>query len=123
MVPGAAMPTYDEYVRDFAGLEPSGESLPFDRMMFDVCGEANHVRAAARKGDGTVSAALRGFDRACARVYSDARVSQQRKFSLRTAEWLLKAWCLWGAEGVSERSATRWFDAWQHERNMSLLEL
>ena len=103
--------------------ELSAERRSFDRMMFDVCGEANHVRAARERGDDSLGDSLRAFDRSCERVYTDPSVTPQRKFTLRTAEWVLKSWCLWEAPDVSSQAATRWFDAWQRERNMALLQL
>lgn len=115
-------PQFDDFVASVDDIVPTGESRSFDRMMFDVCGEANHIRSAAAKGQ-DVSPAVRAFDRACLRVYSDSGVSPQRKFSLRAAEWILKAGLVWGAPEVSSACATRWFDEWQHDRNMTLLSL
>ena len=92
-------------------------------MMFDVCGEANHVRAAKEGAAGSLEDSLRAFDRSCERIYADPAVAPQRKFSLRTAEWILKSWCLWDSPDIPGSAATRWFDAWQRERNMALLQL
>lgn len=115
-------PTLDEYLSQIDSFPVFEERLPFDRMMFDVCGEANHVKAEALRIGGDPVAASRAFDRACARIYGDAFVSQQRKETLRIADWLLKAgyvWCVPGFGGAP----TRWFDAWQRERNLALLSL
>lgn len=118
-----AAPTLGEYLASLDAVAPGEGGIPFDRMMFDVCGEANHVRAAATRAGGDVAGPLRALGRACGRVYADPDVSPQRKFSLRTAEWLLRSWCEWGDPRITERSALRWFDAWQRERNMALLRL
>lgn len=91
-------------------------------MMFDVCGEVNHIRNAFENGADT-DQAVKAFDRACSRVYRDHEVSPQRKISMRTAEWILKSAYIWKSNNISTASATRWFDAWQHEKNMALLEL
>ena len=112
----------EDYVAQLDSFAPAEESGSFDRMMFDVCGEANHVRTEARRIGGDPEEAVRGFDRACARIYADPSVSYQRKFSLRTADWLLKAGLIWNVPGFGG-SPTRWFDAWQKERNLSLLAL
>ena len=119
----AAYPSLVEFVSQVEGVELSGEARPFDRMMFDVCGEVGHVCAAAARIGGDVEAALRGFDRACARIYADPEVSPQRKWTLRVEEWVFKLWCAWGVPGMSREAACRWFDAWRRERNPALLEL
>ena len=115
-------PTLEEYLSQLDSFPISEGAASFDRMMFDVCGEANHVRAEALRIGGDPDAAARGFDRACARVYGDASVSYQRKLSLRTADWLLKAGFVWNIPGLGG-APTRWFDAWQRERNLALLSL
>ena len=119
----AARPSLDEYLGSMPAADPAAQSLSFDRMMFDVCGEANHVRAAYEGARDDLGDCLKAFDRSCGRMYADPAVSIQRKYSLRVAEWLLKSWCVWGDSAITELSATRWFDAWQRERNMALLQL
>ena len=103
-------PDLTEFLEGMCQVDPTAEPRAFDRMMFDVCGEANHVRAAAERDPGALGDAIRAFDRSCERVYRDREVSAQRKWSLRTAEWVLKSWCLWGADDVSDKAATRFLD-------------
>ena len=119
----APRPDLSAFVASMTAVDSAAEPRSFDRMMFDVCGEANHVRAAKEAGEGSLEDSLRSFERSCERIYADPAVTPQRKFSLRTAEWVLKSWCLWDCADVSSCAATRWFDAWQRERNMSLLQL
>ena len=119
----AAYPSLEEFVSQIDDVEPADEARPFDRMMYDVCGEVNHVRAAASRIGGDVDGALRAFDRACARVYADPEVTPQRKWTLRVEEWAFKLWCAWGVPGMSRESACRWFDAWLRERNPAVLAL
>lgn len=118
----AEVPALEEYLSQLSSFPAFEGGLTFDRMMFDVCGEANHVKAEALRIGGDPSSAAKGFDRACARVYGDASVSYQRKLTLRTADWLLKAGFIWNIPGLGG-SPTRWFDAWQRERNLALLSL
>lgn len=115
-------PQFEEFVESVHDVESSGVSRPFDRMMFDVCGEASHIRAAVA-AERDPASALAAFDRACERIYADPDVTSQRKVTLRTAEWILKAWCVWEVPGISRETALRWFDAWQRERNMAMLRL
>lgn len=115
-------PELDEFIAELEAVDLGDAARPFDMLMFDVCGEANHVRHAYEEGRDALADALSAFDRACLRIYRDPEVSMQRKSSLRTAEWILKSWCLWEAGDVSGDTATRWFDAWQHERNRELIE-
>lgn len=119
----AKQPTLSAFLESMPGTDESAEPRPFDRMMFDACGEVNHVRRAVDGGPDALDDAIRSFDRSCARIYADPAVTAQRKQSLRIAEWVLKSWCLWGDGRIRRRTATRWFDSWQRERNMSLLQL
>ena len=116
-------PALSDFVASIPEIDSSAESRSFDRMMFDVCGEVKHIRSSIAHGGEGLDDALRAFDRACGRIYESPDVSSQRKFSLRVAEWVLKSWSIWNNPVISEQSATRWFDAWQRERNMSLLQL
>lgn len=117
----ATYPDLSAFLEELESVEPATESRPFDRMMFDVIGEVNHVCAAKEKNPAGLEDALKAFDRVCMRVYADPDVTPQRKFSLRANEWVFKMWCCWGVKGITRKTATRWFDAWQHERNLALL--
>lgn len=117
----AAYPELTSFLNEIESVPLSAEPRPFDRMMFDVIGEVNHVCAAMERDPDGLEDALSAFGRVCMRVYADPEVTSQRKFSLRANEWVFRLWCCWGVKGISRKTATRWFDAWQHERDLSLL--
>ena len=115
-------PNIEDYDDDTQRVWRNRHKFTFIQQMSDIWGEADKCVSLKNKGEvEKLEKQILVFINTVEAVLTDPKLSRGAKEELRSSEWEILDYCIWGNEwNNKDKTAMGWFDQWMFDYNYDL---